>query len=112
MATVAPGAPKETGGSIGDSALLGPFTSVGKILVFGGGVLGQTPLMLARYVGEVWWYAAFLAIGSTPVVLVLVAFTGLPCSVEPYYPLSHIGTHRLVRVLHALQPMPHIPPLL
>ncbi len=116
MATVAPGAPKETGGSIGDSALLGPFTSVGKILVFGGGVLGQTPLMLARYVGEVWWYAAFLAIGSTPVVLVLVAFTGLQCSVEAYYveayySLSQIGAQGLVGVFNALCDMREITPL-
>ncbi|HEV1998771.1 MAG TPA: hypothetical protein VGR61_11660, partial [Candidatus Dormibacteraeota bacterium] len=87
--------PKGTGRSIGDSALLGPFTTVGKILTFGGGVLAQTPLMLARYLGEVWWYAAFLAIGSTPVILVLVAFTGLQCSVEAYYSLSQIGAQGL-----------------
>ena len=111
MATTAPGAPKETAGNIGDSALLGPFTSVGKILVFGGGVLGETPRMLARYLGEVWWYAAFLAIGSTPVVLLLVAFTGLQCSVEAYYSLSQIGAQGLVGVFNALCDMREITPL-
>ncbi|MEA2683072.1 MAG: phospholipid/cholesterol/gamma-HCH transport system permease protein, partial [Chloroflexota bacterium] len=109
MATKAKAA--RTGGSIGDSALLGPFTTVGKILVFGGGVLGQTPLMLARYLGEVWWYAAFLAIGSTPVILVLVAFTGLQCSVEAYYSLSQIGAQGLVGVFNALCDMREITPL-
>jgi phospholipid/cholesterol/gamma-HCH transport system permease protein len=111
MATTAPGAPKETAGNIGDSALLGPFTSTGKILVFGGGVLGETPRMLARYLGEVWWYAAFLAIGSTPVILLLVAFTGLQCSIEAYYSLSQIGAQALVGVFNALCDMREITPL-
>ncbi|MFN2462553.1 MAG: MlaE family ABC transporter permease [Candidatus Dormibacteria bacterium] len=109
MATAAK--PKTTGRSIGDSALLGPFTTVGKILTFGGGVLAQTPLMLARYMGEVWWYAAFLAIGSTPVILTLVAFTGLQCSVEAYYSLSQIGAQGLVGVFNALCDMREITPL-
>src|ERR1035437_5797288 len=111
MATIEPRAPKETTGNIGDSALLGPFTSVGKIDRFGGAVLGQTPLMLARYLGEVWWYAAFLAIGSTPVVLLLVAFTGLQCSVEAYYSLSQIGAQGLVGGFNALCDMREITPL-
>src|SRR3979411_694428 len=105
------GTPKETGRSIGDSALLGPFSAVGKILVFGGGVLGQPPQRVARYMGEVWWYAAFLAIGSTPVVLLLVAFTGLQCSVEAYYSLSQIGAQGLVGVFNALCDMREITPL-
>jgi phospholipid/cholesterol/gamma-HCH transport system permease protein len=109
--TAAPPKVKETGRSIGDSRLLGPFTLVGKILVFGGDVLGQTPLMLARYIGEVWWYAAVLAIGSTPVVLLLVAFTGLQCSVEAYYSLSQIGAQGLVGVFNALCDMREITPL-
>src|SRR3981081_400000 len=108
MATTAP---RENAGNIGDSALLGPFTSVGKILVFGGGFLGQTPQMLARYMGEVWWYAAFLAVGSTPVVLLLVAFTGAQCSVEAYYSLSQIGAQGLVGVFNALCDMREITPL-
>jgi phospholipid/cholesterol/gamma-HCH transport system permease protein len=111
MATTAPGAPKETAGNIGDSALMGPFTSVGKIVVFGGGVLGETPRMLARYLGEVWWYAAFLAVGSTPVILLLVAFTGLQCSIEAYYSLSQIGAQALVGVFNALCDMREITPL-
>jgi phospholipid/cholesterol/gamma-HCH transport system permease protein len=111
MATTAPGTPKETAGNIGDSALLGPFTSVGKIVVFGGGVLGETPRMLARYLGEVWWYAAFLAVGSTPVILLLVAFTGLQCSIEAYYSLSQIGAQALVGVFNALCDMREITPL-
>ncbi|MEA2646115.1 MAG: phospholipid/cholesterol/gamma-HCH transport system permease protein [Chloroflexota bacterium] len=101
----------KTGRSIGDSRILGPFTSIGKIMVFGGDVLGQTPLMLARYIGEVWWYAAFLAIGSTPVILLLVAFTGLQCSVEAYYSLSQIGAQGLVGVFNALCDMREITPL-
>jgi phospholipid/cholesterol/gamma-HCH transport system permease protein len=109
--TAAPPKVKPTGRSIGDSRFLGPFTQVGKILVFGGDVLGQTPLMLARYIGEVWWYAAFLAIGSTPVVLLLVAFTGLQCSVEAYYSLSQIGAQGLVGVFNALCDMREITPL-
>ena len=103
--------PKVAGGSIGDSAFLGPFNTVGKILVFGGGVLGQTPLMLARYLGEVWWYAAFLAIGSTPVILILVAFTGLQCSVEAYYSLSQIGAQSLAGVFNAICDTREITPL-
>jgi phospholipid/cholesterol/gamma-HCH transport system permease protein len=67
--------------------------------------------MLARYLGEVWWYAAFLAIGSTPVVLLLVAFTGLQCSVEAYYSLSQIGAQGLVGVFNALCDMREITPL-
>ena len=97
--------------SIGDSRIMAPFANIGKILVFGGDVLGQTPLMLARYVGEVWWYAAFLAIGSTPVILLLVAFTGLQCSVEAYYSLSQIGAQGLVGVFNALCDMREITPL-
>src|SRR3981081_1021456 len=103
--------PKPTGQSIGDSALLGPFTTVGKILVFGGGVLGETPPILARDLFCVWWYAAFLAIGSTPVILLLVAFTGLQCSVEAYYSLSQIGAQGLVGVFNALCDMREITPL-
>jgi phospholipid/cholesterol/gamma-HCH transport system permease protein len=100
----------ETGRSIGDT-FLAPFDQVGRILVFGSGVLGQTPLMLARYLGEVWWYAAFLAVGSTPVVLLLVGFTGLQCSVEAYYSLSQIGAQGLVGVFNALCDTREITPL-
>ncbi|HEV3231682.1 MAG TPA: ABC transporter permease, partial [Candidatus Dormibacteraeota bacterium] len=106
--TVAPGA--EAGRSIGD-ALTAPFSTVGNILVFGARTLGQTPAMLLRYLGEVWWYGAFLAIGSTPVVLLLTAFTGLQCSVEAYYSLSQIGTQGLVGVFNALCDMREITPL-
>jgi phospholipid/cholesterol/gamma-HCH transport system permease protein len=112
MATTArPAAPaQEVGRSIGD-AFLAPFQLVGNILVFGSRVLGQTPQMLFRYLGEVWWYAAFLAVGSTPVVLILVAFTGLQCSVEAYYSLSQIGAQGLVGVFNALCDMREITPL-
>jgi phospholipid/cholesterol/gamma-HCH transport system permease protein len=104
------GAAEETGRSIGDAALQ-PFQLVGNILVFGGRVLGGTPLMLARYLSEVWWYAAFLAVGSTPVILLLVAFTGLQCSVEAYYSLSQIGAQGLVGVFNALCDTREITPL-
>jgi len=100
----------EPGRTIGD-AFLGPFQNVGNILVFGSRVLGETPLMLARYLGEVWWYAAFLALGSTGVILILVAFTGLQCSVEAYYSLSQIGAQGLIGVFNALCDMREITPL-
>jgi len=100
----------QTGRAIGD-AVLGPFRGVGQIMVFGGSVLAQTPLMIARYVGEVWWYAAFLALGSTLVIMLLVGFTGLQCSVEAYYSLSQIGAQGLVGVFNALCDMREITPL-
>jgi len=109
MATQVAGG-EQAGGSIGD-ALLGPFSTVGNIIVFGGRVIGQTPQMLARYLGEVWWYAAFLAVGSTPVILLLVAFTGLQCSVEAYYSLSQIGAQGLVGTFNALCDGREITPL-
>jgi phospholipid/cholesterol/gamma-HCH transport system permease protein len=91
--------------------LLGPFQNVGNILVFGSRVLGETPLLLARYLGEVWWYAAFLALGSTGVIMLLVVFTGLQCSVEAYYSLSQIGAQGLIGVFNALCDMREITPL-
>jgi phospholipid/cholesterol/gamma-HCH transport system permease protein len=111
MATrsIAPGT-EAAGRGIGD-AFLAPFQTVGNILVFGARTLGQTPAMLFRYLGEVWWYGAFLALGSTPVVLLLTAFTGLQCSVEAYYSLSQIGTQGLVGVFNALCDMREITPL-
>lgn len=99
------------GRSIGDAKILAPFKTVGQILVFGARVLAQSPQMLARYMGEVWWYGAFLAIGSTPVVIILTGFTGLQCSVEAYYSLSQIGTQGLVGVFNALCDLREITPL-
>ncbi len=60
---------------------------------------------------EVWWYAAFLAVGSTPVALVLTYFTGSECSVEAYYSLSQIGAQSLAGVFNAICDTREITPL-
>jgi phospholipid/cholesterol/gamma-HCH transport system permease protein len=62
--------------------------TLGEIVQFAGTGVAQIPQSL-QYIREVWWYAAFLAIGSTPIALVLTYFTGSECSVEAYYSLSH-----------------------
>ncbi|PZR81344.1 MAG: ABC transporter permease, partial [Candidatus Aeolococcus gillhamiae] len=60
---------------------------------------------------EVWWYAAFLAIGSTPIALVLTYFTGSECSIEAYYSLSQIGAQSLAGVFNAICDTREITPL-
>src|ERR1700758_159215 len=66
----------------------------GRMVNFAGGALARIP-QSTRYMREIWWYAAFLAVGSTPVALVLTYFTGSECGVEAYYSLSQIGAQSL-----------------
>src|SRR5258707_2547454 len=84
--------------------------TLGEIVGFAGTGVVQIP-QATRYMREVWWYAAFIAIGSTPIVLVLTYFTGSECSVEAYYSLSQIGAQSLAGVFNALCDTREITPL-
>src|SRR5437868_12241110 len=84
--------------------------TLGKMVNFSGGALAQIP-QSTRYMREIWWYAAFLAVGSTPVALVLTYFTGSECSVEAYYSLSQIGAQSLAGVFNAICDTREITPL-
>ena len=53
---------------------LGPIDVLGRIVLFATSALRAMPRSL-RYTQEVWWYAAFLAISSTPVALVITYFS-------------------------------------
>jgi phospholipid/cholesterol/gamma-HCH transport system permease protein len=87
------------------------FEVLGDIVVFAARALGQIPRSL-RYTGEIWWYAAFLAISSTPVALVITYFSGSECSVEAYYSLHQLGgAESLAGVFNALCDMREITPL-
>src|SRR5690348_13925992 len=84
--------------------------TLGEIVNFAGTGIVQIPQSLV-YIREVWWYAAFLAIGSTPIALVLTYFTGSECSVEAYYSLSQIGAQSLAGVFNAICDTREITPL-
>jgi len=84
--------------------------TLGRIVNFAGAALVHIP-QSTRYMREIWWYAAFLAIGSTPVALVLTYFTGSECSVEAYYSLSQIGAQSLAGVFNAICDTREITPL-
>ena len=84
--------------------------TLGNVANFAGGAIGHIPKS-TRYMREVWWYAAFLAIGSTPIALVLTYFTGSECSVEAYYSLSQIGAQSLAGVFNAICDTREITPL-
>src|SRR5206468_2395441 len=65
-----------------------------------------------RVFREIWWYAAFLAVFSTPVALVMTYFSGSECSVEAYYSLHQLGgAESLAGVFNALCDMREITPL-
>ncbi len=66
------------------------FDVLGQIVLFSVSALRSLPRAL-RYRKEIWWYAAFLALGSTPVALVMTYFSGSECSVEAYYSLHQLG---------------------
>src|SRR6059058_839064 len=66
------------------------FDVLGQIVLFAVRALRSAPQAL-RYRKEIWWYAAFLALGSTPVALVMTYFSGSECSVEAYYSLHQLG---------------------
>ena len=84
--------------------------SVGRMVNFAALCIGNIPRS-TRYMREVWWYAAFLAIGSTPVAIGLTYFSGSECSVEAYYSLSQIGTQSLAGVFNAVCDTREITPL-
>lgn len=87
------------------------FEVLGEILQFSARALAGIPRSLA-YAGEIWWYAAFLAVGSTPVALVITYFSGSECSVEAYYSLHQLGgAESLVGVFNALCDLREITPL-
>jgi phospholipid/cholesterol/gamma-HCH transport system permease protein len=86
------------------------FVTLGEMVQFAGGALAHIP-QSTRYMREIWWYAAFIAIGSTPVALVLTYFTGSECSVEAYYSLSQIGAQSLAGVFNAICDTREITPL-
>src|SRR5437016_5929304 len=87
------------------------FDVLGQIVLFSVAVLRSIPRAL-RYRHEIWWYAAFLAVGSTPVALVMTYFSGSECSVEAYYSLHQLGgAESLAGVFNALCDMREITPL-
>jgi phospholipid/cholesterol/gamma-HCH transport system permease protein len=92
------------------SRVRGWSRTLGEIVQFAFVTVIQIPQSL-RYMREVWWYAAFIAIGSTPVALVLTTATGAECSVEAYYSLSQIGALTLTGVFNAICDTREITPL-
>jgi len=104
-----------TTGGRGGSAFwapgLGLIDVTGEVIVFAGRAIAAFPGAL-RHTREVWWYAAFLALGSTPVALAITYFSGSECSVEGYYSLHQLGgAESLVGVFNALCDMREITPL-
>ena len=90
---------------------LGILDVLGEIVLFAARGLTQIPRSL-RYLNEIWWYAAFLALSSTPVALVITYFSGSECSVEAYYSLRQLGgAQSLAGVFNALCDMREITPL-
>lgn len=93
------------------SRALQPFDSFGAIIAFGLRALAGIPRSL-QYAGEIWWYAAFLIIGSTPVAVVITYISGSECSVEGYYSLAQLGgAESLVGIFNALCDTREITPL-
>src|SRR5207249_8497521 len=87
------------------------FAVLGQIVLFAARALRSVPRAL-RYRKEIWWYAASLALGSTPVALVMTYFSGSECSVEAYYSLHQLGgAESLAGVFNALCDMREITPL-
>ncbi len=87
------------------------FDVLGEIIVFAARGLAGIPRAL-RHGGEIWWYAAFLALGSTPVAIAITYFSGSECSVEAYYSLHQLGgAESLAGVFNALCDMREITPL-
>lgn len=91
-------------------AIRDAIETFGHIVIFAAGAIASIPRSL-RFGREVWWYAALLAIGSTPVALILTYFTGSECSVEAYYSLSQIGAQSLAGVFNAICDTREITPL-
>jgi phospholipid/cholesterol/gamma-HCH transport system permease protein len=90
---------------------LGAFEVAGEIVLFTLRALAAIPRAL-RYRNEIWWYAAFIAVSSSPVALVMTYFTGSECSVEAYYSLHQLGgAESLAGVFNALCDTREITPL-
>src|SRR4030088_3046531 len=90
---------------------LQPFDVLGEVITFSARALAGIPRAL-RHTSEIWWYAAFLAMGSTPVALVITYFSGSECSVEAYYSLHQLGgAESLAGVFNALCDLREITPL-
>src|SRR5438034_5042400 len=90
------------------------FDVLGQIVLFAVRALGYVPMVLrsVRFRREIWWYAAFLAVFSTPVALVMTYFSGSECSVEAYYSLHQLGgAESLAGVFNALCDTREITPL-
>lgn len=91
--------------------MLGPFETLGDIVAFAGRAIVRIPRSF-RYMREIWWFAAFLALGSTPVALVITYISGSECSVEGYYSLHQLGgAQSLVGIFNALCDTRDITPL-
>src|SRR5258708_37741929 len=111
MATKTSSTPTCAGRGRGLEAVLGPFETLGAIIAFAARAIVRIPRSF-RYVREIWWFAAFLAIGSTPVALVITYISGSECSVEGYYSLHQLGgAQSLVGIFNALCHTPDLPPL-
>jgi len=90
---------------------LQPFDVLGDVIAFAFRALVNIPRSL-RYAREIWWYAAFLATGSTPLALAITYFSGSECSVEAYYSLHQLGgAESLAGVFNALCDLREITPL-
>jgi phospholipid/cholesterol/gamma-HCH transport system permease protein len=105
-----PAAPKRLARPSRLSGVRNGIETLGNVVNFAGGAIAHIPKS-TRYMREVWWYAAFLAIGSTPIALVLTYFTGSECSIEAYYSLSQIGAQSLAGVFNAICDTREITPL-
>ncbi len=89
----------------------GVLDVLGEIVIFAARAIVRIP-RATKYLGEVWYYAAFLAVSSTPVALVITYFSGSECSVEAYYSLRQLGgAQSLAGVFNALCDMREITPL-
>ena len=87
------------------------FDVLGQIILFAVSALRSVPRAL-RYHKEIWWYAAFLAIGSTPVALAMTYFSGAECSVEAYHTLHQLGgSESYAGIFNALCDLREITPL-
>lgn len=103
--------PTGSGAGRGLDAVLGPFETLGAIIAFAARAIGRIPGSF-RYMREIWWFAAFLAIGSTPVALVITYISGSECSVEGYYSLHQLGgAQSLVGIFNGLCDTRDITPL-
>src|SRR5438128_10973015 len=87
------------------------FDVLGQIVLFAVRALRAVPRAL-RCRRAICWYAACLALGTTPVALVMTYFSGSECSVEAYYSLHQLGgAESLAGIFNALCDMRESTPL-